>query len=399
MTARLAPGPLAGLRVLDLTALAPGPFATMLLGDLGADVVTVEPPSKARSGSTLSDLPGYGGTAARAAGVGLFRSRRSVVIDLKNPDGVEVLLRLADVSDVLFEGFRPGTCDRLGVGYAAVSERNPGVVYCSISGYGQGGELAQRAGHDLNYLAESGMLSTTTRPGQRPAIPLNVVADFAAGGLVATFGVLAALHGRRRSGRGTHVDVSMYESLLGLLQVSAAWTSAGALDPSWGGGLLTGAVPFYDCYQTSDGRWLSVAALEPKFFTALCEALGHPEMAGWQHRPETWEVMRTTFEDAFAAATLDEWQARLRDVDTAVAPVRSIPEAFEEARRQGLADRLGVVGPLPRMSRWPTTAGAVVRHPGEHTREVLSEAGYPDEEIDRLLSTGAVAGSATRRST
>lgn len=385
------PGPLAGLRILDLTALAPGPFATMLLGDLGADVVTVEPPTGARSASKLSDLPGYGGAAARAAGLGLFRSRRSIVVDLTNPDGGEVLLRLAERSDVLFEGFRPGTCDRLGVGYAAVSARSPGVIYCSISGYGQRGELAQRAGHDLNYLAESGMLSTTTRPGQRPAIPLNVVADFAAGGLVAAFGVLAALHARQRSGRGTHVDVSMYESLLGLLQVSAAWTSAGAPDPSWGAGLLTGAVPFYDCYQTSDGRWLSVAALEPKFFTALCEALGHPEMAGWQHRPETYDEMRARFEASFAEASLVQWQARLGEVDTAVAPVRSIPEAFEEARHQGLVDGRNVVGPLPRMSQWRTEAGAVTRHPGEHTREVLSEAGYPDEEIERLLSTGAIA--------
>ena len=385
------PGPLAGLRVLDLTALAPGPFATMLLGDLGAEVTTVEAPAGARGGSRLTDLSGHGGAAARARGAGLFRSRRSIVLNLKDPDAVEVLLRLAEEADVLLESFRPGTCDRLGIGYGAVAERNPGLVYCSITGYGQDGPLAQRAGHDLNYLAESGLLSTTTRAGQRPAIPLNVVADFAAGGLMAAFGVLAALHGRRHSGVGTHIDVSMYEGLLGLLQVSAAWIASGAPDPSWGGGLLTGACPFYDCYQTSDGRWLSVAALEPKFFAGLCTALGHPQMTDWQSRPERWEEMRTTFETTFAEASLAHWMERLSAVDTAVAPVRSVPEAFEEARRQGLVDEGSVVGPLPRMSAWRPIPGVVPRRSGQHTRELLTEAGYPSAEIDRLVSTGAVA--------
>ena len=384
-------GPLDGLRVLDLTALAPGAFATMLFGDLGADVVTVEPPAQARAGSVIDDLFGYGGAAARDAGTGLSRSRRSIVVNLKESAGREVLLRLAETADVFLEGFRPGTCDRLGIGYGVVSERNPGIVYCSISGYGRHAELAQRAGHDLNYLAESGLLSASTRPDQRPGIPLNVVADLAAGGLLAAFGILAAVHGRGLSGRGTHIDVSMYQGLLGLLQASAAWTAAGASDPSWGQGLLSGAAPFYDCYRTADGRWLSVAALEPKFFAALCAAIGHPEMTDWQHAPQRWDEVRTTFERVFAEATLAEWLERLADVDTAVAPVRSIPEAFAQARHDKLANDTAVVGPLPPMSAWHTEAGPVPRRPGQHTREILIEAGLTPSDVDRLVRVAAVA--------
>lgn len=195
-------GPLSGVRILDLSALAPGPFATMLLGDLGAEVITVEAPAAARSGSGLGALPGYGGERARRQGINpLYRSRRSLVLDLKQPQALEIALQLAQRSDVFVEGFRPGTCERLGLGYDTVAARNPAIVYCSLTGYGQSGELAMRAGHDLNYIAESGLLSATTRDGQRPGIPVNVVADFAAGGLLAAFGILAGLLGRQASGR------------------------------------------------------------------------------------------------------------------------------------------------------------------------------------------------------
>lgn len=384
-------GPLAGLRVVDLSALAPGPFATMLLGDLGADVVTVEPPPAARAGSNLGELPGYGGPRARLRGASpLHRSRRSIVVDLKHPAGLDVVRRLSARADVFVEGFRPGTCARLGLGYDELTADNPGLIYCSLTGYGQAGELAQRAGHDLNYLAEAGLLSTTTRPGQRPGIPVNVVADFAAGGLLAAFGVLAALHGRATSGRGCHVDVSMYEGLLGLLQPVWAWTAAGAGDPSWGGGMLSGAVPFYDCYRTADGGWLSVAALEPKFFANLCRAVGRPDLVEVQGDPERWGELREVFEQTFATATLAEWMDRLAGVDTAVAPVRSLPDAFAEGVRRGVVDDTGAVGPLPRLSGWACHSGPTATRPGEHTAEVLGELGLSRADIDRLLAAGAV---------
>lgn len=384
-------GPLAGLKVVDLSALAPGPFATMLLGDLGADVVTVEPPPAARAGSNLGELPGYAGPRARSQGASpLHRSRRSIVVDLKHPAGLDVVRRMSARADVFVEGFRPGTCARLGLGYDELAADNPGLVYCSLTGYGQEGELAQRAGHDLNYLAEAGLLSTTTRPGQRPGIPVNVVADFAAGGLLAAFGILAALQGRAASGRGCHVDVSMYEGLLGLLQPVWAWTAAGGGDPSWGGGMLSGAVPFYDCYRTADGGWLSVAALEPKFFVNLCQAIGRADLAETQTDPSQWDELRAAFEATFAAAPLAEWVERLAGVDTAVAPVRSLPEAFAAGVRRGVVDDAGTVGPLPRLSGWACEPGPTVTRPGYHTAEVLSELGLSGVDIDELLAVGAV---------
>ncbi|MGB5112993.1 MAG: CaiB/BaiF CoA-transferase family protein [Mycobacterium sp.] len=383
-------GPLSGIRVLDLSALAPGPFATMLLGDLGAEVITVEAPAAARSGSGLGELPGYGGERARRQGINpLYRSRRSLVLDLKQPQALEIALQLAQRCDVFVEGFRPGTCERLGLGYDTVAARNPGVVYCSLTGYGQSGELSMRAGHDLNYIAESGLLSVTTRDGQRPGIPANVAADFAAGGLLAAFGILAGILGRQASGQGTHIDVSMYEGLLGLLQVAESWTQASAPDPSWGRGLLSGAVPFYDCYRTADGQWLSVAALEPKFFVNLCTALGRPDLVSAHADESRWGELRTAFEEIFSAASLGDWLARLDEVDTAVAPVRSLPDAFAAAQRRGVLDASGMVGPLPRMSAWKPTTGSVVTRPGQHTREILDEIGLSPDEIETLLAAGA----------
>lgn len=384
-------GPLAGVRVLDLSALAPGPFATTLLGDLGAEVITIEAPPAARPGSGVAELGVHGGVEARRLGLSpLHRSRRSIVVDLKQPAGLDIALRLAERSDVFVEGFRPGVCDRLGLGYEALSAVSPGLVYCSLTGYGQVGELARHAGHDLNYIAEAGLLSACTRPGQRPGIPLNLGADYAAGGLLAAFGILAALTGRAATGRGTHVDVSMYEGLLGLMQVVPAWTAAGAPDPSWGGGLLSGAVPFYDCYRTSDDQWLSVGALEPKFFAGLCSALERPDLVDAQHDVDRWDEMREVFTEAFASAPLATWLDRFARVDTAVAPVRSLSDAFATAHARGVLPGPGRVGPIPRMSGWEATAGPVVTRAGAHTTEVLGELELGDDRIDELVAAGVV---------
>jgi alpha-methylacyl-CoA racemase len=369
-----ATGPLDGIRVIDLTGLSPGQYATMLLGDLGADVITVEPPAARREGSRPAALPGHGGTAARELGINpLFRSRRSIVLDLKSPDELDIALRLADTADVFIEGFRPGVCDRLGLGYEALSARNPRLVYCSITGYGSRGEAAMRPGHDLNYIAEAGLLSVLARDEDPPRIPLNLVADLAAGGMVAAFGILAALRGRDRTGRGSQVDVSMLEGLLSMLAPAASWHEAGAPDASFGGAINSGAAPFYDSYRTRDAQWLAVAAMEQKFFVALCEALARPDLAPLQSDASRWPTLRRELELIFASQPLDHWLELLADVDTTVTPVRSIPEAFAEAHRSGIVESGLTVGPIPRISGYPHRVGPVARTADQDRNEILGE--------------------------
>jgi alpha-methylacyl-CoA racemase len=366
-------GALAGVRVLDLSQFAPGLFAGRMLADLGAEVVSVEAPVRGRAGSHLGELPLHGGQASRRAGTNPFyRRRRSVVVDLKDPAGRDVVLAMADRADVFLEGFRPGVCDRLGVGHRDVSARNPGIVYCSLTGYGQQGPSAQKPGHDLTYLAESGLLATTARDGQRPGIPLNLVADLAGGGLMAALRIVAALRARDATGTGTYLDVAMVDGVRTMLAPVAAWMDAGVPDPSWGGGLLSGAAPHYDCYRTADGKWISVAALEPKFFAALCEAVGRPDLRGLDADTASWGRVREALEEAFGSRTLAQWLQRCADLDVPVAPVRSMGEVFAD--------------PDP----GPGRDEQVAARPGSHTREVLGQAGFAPSEIDGLLRAGVV---------
>lgn len=387
-------GPLAGVRIIDLSALAPGPFATMLLGDFGAEVITVERPGHSASRGGLEDLQEYGGARSRRAGHSpLYRSRRSIVIDLKRPGGVEVLHTLVREADVFLEGFRPGTCERLGIGYAALTELNPRLVYCSLTGWGSDNDLERKAGHDLNYLAESGLLSITTRPGQRPGIPLNVVADLAAGGLMAAVGILIGLRGRDATGRGTHIDASMYAGLLAMLQVAPSWTKVGASDPSWGGGILSGAVPFYDCYRTADGGWIAVGALEKPFFTNLCVGLHRTDLVDCYDQPERWSELREELENEFRSKSQEDLMDVFADLDAAVSPVRGLAEAFEYAEHRGLRSDADGFQVVPELSSWPIgRRRPIVRYPGEHAGEILREHGFTEEEILDLLNHGVVQG-------
>ncbi len=370
--------PLSGLRILDLTRLAPGPFATTLLGDLGAEVITVEPPGARRAGADVGVLPGHGGPASRAAGTNpLYRSRRSIVLDLKSEADRDLALRLVAQSDVFMEGFRPGVAARLGLGYDALARLRPDLVYCSISGYGQEGPMALAPGHDLNYLAESGVLSLSTRDGGRPAWPLNLLADLAGGGMVAAIGILAAVRRRDLSGEGALVDVSMYESLLAMASVAESWRRAGAPDPSWGRGLVSGAAPFYDCYRTADDRWIAVGAMEPKFYAALCEGIGRPELTSEQLDTAAWPRLRAAFEETFATRTLEQWIEHLDLRATAVSPVRSLEEAFAAAQRDGFADGEGRVRAIPRIS------GEVA---APERLRTAREAGQDRDEILSLLA-------------
>lgn len=377
--------PLKGLRVVDLSRVAPGLFCTMLLGDMGADVITIEAPESSMADSRITELPTFGAAVARHDGLNEhWRSRRSAILDLKSAGGRDALLRLAERADVFVEGFRPGTCDRLGIGYRQIQRAHREIIYCSITGFGQGTELAQQAGHDLNYIAEAGLMSALIRGESRPGIPLNLVADIAAAGLQSAFSILVALERRRRNGLGCHLDISMFEGVLGMLSGAAAWRP----DGSWGSGLLSGAAPFYDCYKTTDGGWLSVAALEPKFFKVLCERIGRPELHVYQRDVERWPKLREELARIFGSATLEEWTERLAGADCAVAPVRSIGEAFELGRRLGVVSRGFAVGPLPRLPETNELSGVVTR-PGVHTEDVLAEAGFAEDEIRDLLASRA----------
>jgi len=264
---------LENVRVLDLSRMLPGPFASMMLGDLGAEIIKVEEP---RTGDpTRWSLPLIAGQSA--AFLQVNRNKKSIAIDLKRDEGREIFLKLAERADVVLDQFRPGVVDRLGVGYAAVSEVNPRIVYCSLTGFGQDGPHRDRSGHDLNYLALSGVLGLTTDERGKPVIPGVQVADLA-GGMIAAYGIIAALYARERTGRGQFVDVSMYDVMMAMLPVPAAQYFAGAtlkVGDKYG---LSGAYPFYNVYETGDGRFMTLGALEPKFWENFCRKAGREDL-------------------------------------------------------------------------------------------------------------------------
>jgi crotonobetainyl-CoA:carnitine CoA-transferase CaiB-like acyl-CoA transferase len=381
---------LAGLRVLDLTRYIPGPYCTMLLGDLGADVVKVEEPGI--GDPTRAVPPAVGDHSAVHAS--LNRNKRSIVVDLRQTEGVAVVRRLAAQADVLVEAYRPGTLARRGLAPGELRRDNPRLVHCSLTGYGRDGPLASRAGHDLNYLALGGLLGELRADG-RPVVPGAQIADMT-GALVATVGILAALQARERSGEGQEVDVSLLESVLALMTVPAAreLAEAGAPNP------LRGTHACYNVYRCRDGKYLAVGALEAKFWESLCEAMGLPEHKGrqWEggaHGPETLDA----FTRAFASRDRDEWLRALATADACVEPLLEIEDmaAHEQvqARRAVVEGRTGgtafrtVASPL-RLSATPVPETRPVPALGQHTDEVLVELGYEPEEIARLRNQGVV---------
>jgi crotonobetainyl-CoA:carnitine CoA-transferase CaiB-like acyl-CoA transferase len=389
--AGVAPRALEGLRVLDLTRYIPGPYCTQLLADLGADVVKVEPPS---GDPTRRVPPDIGGDSVVHAA--LNRGKRSIVVDLRAPDGPGVVQRLARRADVLVETFRPGVLARRGLGEAELRAANPRLVYCSISGYGQDGPLALRAGHDIDYAALGGFLGTNRGGDGRPVLPGTQVADMT-GGLLAVIAVLAALQRRERTGRGQHLDVSLFEGVLALMTVPAARTLAGgdAL------GELGGRYACYKVYRCADGRELAVGALEPKFWETLCVALGLPERIPrqWEDgaaRDETVAVFARRFAEKDRAA----WLRELAEVETCVEPVLELDEALTQAqvraRRGLLRQTIGVaraptVASPMRCCEPEADAGRAVPGLGQHTDDVLEETGLSAAEISALRQAGAVA--------
>ncbi|MDP9796602.1 alpha-methylacyl-CoA racemase [Catenuloplanes nepalensis] len=347
-------GPLHGLRVVELAGIGPAPFAAMLLADLGADVVRVDRPGP---GSPLSGDP------ARDL---LNRGKRSVLADLKTPDGVELVLRLAARADVLLEGWRPGVAERLGVGPEPALARNPLLIYGRMTGWGQDGPLAHTAGHDIGYLALSGALHPIGRAGGPPQVPVNLLGDFAGGSLYLVVGVLAAL----RSGVGQVVDAAIVDGAAHLTTILHGLLAAGAWRDERGVNLLDTGAPFYDVYETADGRHVAVGALEPKFFAEFTRLLGV--------EVSQQDGTRELFESAFATRTRDEWVKVFAGGDACVAPVLSLGEATRDPHltaRGTFAERDGVVqpGPAPRFSGTPAALGRPPALPGADTDDVLTE--------------------------
>jgi alpha-methylacyl-CoA racemase len=382
---------LAGLRVLDLTRYIPGPYCTMLLGDLGADVVKVEEPGM--GDPTRAVPPAVGGDSAVHAS--LNRNKRSIVVDIRQAEGASVVRKLAARADVVVDAYRPGALARRGLGAEALRRENPRLVHCSLTGYGQDGPLAARAGHDVNYLALGGLLGQLAASDGTPVMPAAQIADMT-GALVATIGILAALQARERSGQGQEVDVSMLEGVLALMTVPAAR----ALAEETAANELRGRHACYNVYRCRDGRYLAVGALEPKFWESLCEAMGLAEHKGrqWERGPRRQETI-DAFARAFASRDRDEWLRVLEKADACVEPLLDVPEmaAHEQvrARRAVVAARTGatefrtVASPL-RLSATPVAEPRPVPALGQHTDEVLGELGYAPAEIEHLRVQGVV---------
>jgi crotonobetainyl-CoA:carnitine CoA-transferase CaiB-like acyl-CoA transferase len=388
--------PLEGLRVLDLTRLLPGGFCTMLLAELGADVLKVEEPGK---GDYIRWMEPFAGEAS-AGHLALNRGKRSMTLNLKHERGPEVLARLARRADVLVESFRPGVLDRLGVGYARLAEENPGLVWCAITGYGQDGPYRDRAGHDVNYLGYAGVLDLIGPRDGDPVIAGVQIADVGGGALMAAVGILAALRDRDRTGRGRFVDISMLDGAVAWLAMHATAFFIDGVLPRRGRMRLSGALACYRIYRCADGRHVTVGALEPQFWAALCDALGLPELASRQLAPpEEQDAMAERIQEVFLTRTRDEWVRDLGHLDACVGPVNDVAEAFADPQVRARGMRVdvptpegpvGVVANPIKMSGLPQAPPGPAPGFGEHTDEALREAGYDEEEILALRRAGVV---------
>ncbi len=379
-------GPLAGVTVIEIAGIGPGPFCAMMLADMGAEVIRVDRADNVRGGDP--DLP--------PADL-LNRGRRSIGIDLKSPDGIEVVLGLVEKADALIEGFRAGVAERLGIGPDECLARNPKLVYGRMTGWGQDGPYAQAAGHDINYIALAGALEPIGRRGEAPVPPLNLVGDFGGGGMLLAFGVVCGVLEAQRSGRGQVIDAAMVDGAAALMTMTHSFRAMGIWDDERGTNMLDTGAHFYDVYETADGRYVSIGSIEPQFYAELLRLTGlEGEDLPWQHDRAQWPALKERVAVVFKAKTRDEWCELMEGTDVCFAPVLSIPEAIEHphnVHRGTFVEVAGIPqpGPAPRFSRTPPEITAPPPHAGQHTDDVLAAAGFDADRIAKLRETGAVA--------
>lgn len=393
--------PLSGIRILDLSRLLPGAYASQMLADFGADVIKVEEPG---SGDYGRFMPPRGAGGMSLYFLAINRNKRSITLNLKSAEGREIFLRMVSSADVLLESFRPGVLERLGLGYEQLQEVNPGLIYCAISGYGQDGPYRLRAGHDLNYAGYAGLLHYNRGPHGEPAMPATQLGDLAGGSFMAVIGILTALLGRNQTGEGRTIDVSMTEGVMALLPLFAAAYLNTAEAPQPGRSALDGGLPCYNIYETSDGKHVTLAALEYKFWHTFCTHIGHLELlpfhqpAGPGEREQAMDMLRVIFK----TKTRDEWIAELADIDTCVGPVYSIDEALNDQQAQArgasvtgeelheTGETFRTLPSFPRISGVESEQRYAPPGLGEHTSELLREAGYSDADIEQFRAAGVI---------
>jgi alpha-methylacyl-CoA racemase len=373
-------GPLAGFRIIELAGIGPGPFCGMMLSDMGAEVIRVD--RKAARPGRSKDV--------------LARNRRSIAVDLKSPEGVETVLRLVESADALFEGFRPGVTERLGLGPDVCLQRNPKLVYGRMTGWGQDGPLAQAAGHDINYIALTGALHAIGRKGEGPVPPLNLVGDFGGGGMLLAFGLVCALLEAQKSGKGQVVDAAMVDGAATLMAMFFTMSAGGMFTDQRGSNMLDGGAHFYDTYETSDGKHICIGSIEPQFYALLIEKAGlDPEHFSAQMDASRWDEYKAELSEVFKSKTQAEWCQIMEGTDVCFAPVLSVFEAPDHPHnkaRNTFVEIDGVVqpAPSPRFSRTAAEIRHGARAAGEDSRLVLQESGFSDAEISALEAGGVI---------
>jgi crotonobetainyl-CoA:carnitine CoA-transferase CaiB-like acyl-CoA transferase len=385
--------PLSNVRVLDLTRLLPGGYCTQLLADMGADVIKIEEPGR---GDYIRWSPPMVGEYSAAHWV-LNRNKRSVTLNLKQPEGKDLFLKLCETANVVVEGFRPGVMDRLGLGYEAIKSRNPRIVYCSISGYGQSGPYAAKAGHDINYIGYAGLLGFTGTPEGRPVLPGVQIGDLGGGGLLPAVGILAGLIKAQATGEGDYVDIAMMDGVVSWLTIHAGKFFGGGGEPTWGSEVLNGAVPCYNLYRCADGRWITVGALEPQFWKAFCAALQRDDLVSRQFDRKAIEEVQ----EIISSKPRDEWLETFENYDACVGPVLGVAEAMDDPQVRHRKMVIEMEGPKGEQLR---NLGSPVKFAsdnddrkyrpapglGEHNEEVLAEIGVDPAHLAELASKGIV---------
>jgi crotonobetainyl-CoA:carnitine CoA-transferase CaiB-like acyl-CoA transferase len=397
--------PLEGIHILDLTRLAPGPHCTMILADLGAEVLKIEEPG-APTGRRAEQAAGQS-TQWKVTGIdryspfnALNRNKRSMGLNLKAEAGREVFYRLAATADVVVEEFRPGVAKRLGIDYETLRQSNPRLIYCAITGYGQNGPYTHHVGHDINYISLAGALGLMGPKDGPPVIPHNLLADFAGGGMHGAIGVLAALMARQRSGRGQFVDIAMTDGVLNLqAALLSNYFGTGSV-PQRGETFLDGAAPFYNVYRTQDDRWLSIGAIEPWFYANLCKALGREDLIPHEFDRDKWPEIHQAFRDIFRTKTRDAWFTLLTETDVCVGKVYSYDELEHDPHlqarqmfvelKQPNGEAVKQVGISYKLSDTPAQIRRLPPQQFEHTVEVLQQLGYSADAIASLQQAGVV---------